>query len=143
MSGAPLPEDQATQAQQIIKDTSNYCFDEYERLLAGDVSRETARIVLPLNTYTEIVWKLDVSNLIKFLYLRDDVHAQWEIRVYAKLIAEAVEHFFPLVYAAYMRERESVKLTPLMIEALITGGEVKGMSKSENAQVQALHNQYA
>jgi len=143
MSGEPLPEAQAQKAQDRIRAICNLAFDEYEQLLRDDVSRETARIVLPLNTYTEIVWKLDVSNLIKFLYLRDDVHAQWEIRVYAKLIAEAVEHFFPLVYAAYMRERESVKLTPLMIEALITGGEVKGMSKSENAQVQALLNQYA
>jgi len=142
MSGEPLPQDQAKAAQRIIEHSANESFDNYELLLANDVSRETARIILPLNTYTECVWKLDVSNLIKFLYLRDDDHAQWEIQVYAMKIAEAVEHFFPLVYAAYMRERESVKLTPLMIEALITGGEVQGMSKSENAQVQALFDQY-
>ena len=143
MSGEPLPTAQALQAQELIRTSADNAFDDYERLLNDlDVSRETARIVLPLNTYTECVWKMDVSNLIKFLYLRDDDHAQWEIRVYARLIAEAVEHFFPLVYAAYMRERESVKLTPLMIEALITGGEVQGMSKSENAQVQALFDLY-
>lgn len=143
MSGEPLPAKDALEARKLIERSSNSSFDHYEELLRRDVSRETARIVLPLNTYTECVWKMDISNLIKFLYLRDDDHAQWEIRVYARLIAEAVEHFFPLVYAAYMRERQSLKLTPMMIEALITGGEVQGMSKSENAQVQALFDQYA
>jgi len=142
MSGEPLPVEDALEARKLIERSSNDSFDHYEELLRRDVSRETARIVLPLNTYTECVWKMDISNLIKFLYLRDDDHAQWEIRVYARLIGEAVEHFFPLVYAAYMRERESVKLTPLMIESLITGGEVQGMSKSENAQVQALFDLY-
>jgi thymidylate synthase (FAD) len=139
MSGKPLMEAQAQLAQDVINRSANSSFDDYEQLLNGlDVSRETARIVLPLNTYTECVWKMDVSNLIKFLYLRDDDHAQWEIRVYAKLIGEAVEHFFPLVYAAYMRERESVKLTPLMIESLIRGDIMDGLSKSEAAQLVAI-----
>lgn len=135
MSGEPLPEEEARIAQQIIKTSCNRAFDDYELLLASNVSRETARIVLPLNTYTECVWKLDVSNLIKFLYLRDDDHAQWEIRVYARLIGEAVERFFPLVYAAYIRERQSVKLTPLQIKSLVQGQLVEGLSKGEAAQV--------
>lgn len=143
MSGEPLPVDVARNARTLITESSERAFDDYEDLLSMDVSRETARIVLPLNTYTECVWKMDVSNLIKFLYLRDDDHAQWEIRVYAMKIAEAVEQYFPLVYAAYMRERESIKLTPMMIEALITGGEVHGMSKSENAEVQRLFDLYS
>lgn len=142
MSGAPLPKEDAEKAWGIIRDSSNGSFDSYEELLANDVSRETARIVLPLNTYTECVWKMDISNLIKFLYLRDDKHAQWEIRVYAMKIAEAVEQHFPLVYAAYMRERESVKLTPKMIETLITGEDVDGMSKSEIAEIQRLFDKY-
>jgi thymidylate synthase (FAD) len=142
MSGEPLPEKQARDAQRIIYNACDHAFDVYETLLKNDVSRETARIVLPLNTYTEVVWKMDVSNLIKFLYLRDDDHAQWEIRVYAKLIAEAVERFFPDVYGAYMRERDSVKLTPIQIEALIRG-EVLEMSKSEGAQVRKILEEYA
>lgn len=137
MSGEPLPEEEAQRAQNIIRESANHSFDDYEILLKSDVSRETARIVLPLNTYTEVVWKLDVSNLIKFLYLRDDDHAQWEIRVYAKLIAEAVEHFFPLVYAAYLRTRESVSLTQDQITAIIMA-DTSGLSKGEAAQVTAM-----
>jgi len=142
MSGQPLPEEEAKECQEIIDTSSNMSFDDYEELLRRNVSRETARIVLPLNTYTECVWKLDVSNLIKFLYLRDDDHAQWEIRVYARLIGEAVERFFPLVYAAYMRERDSLKLTPMQIESLIRGETLEGMSKSETAQVADLLANY-
>jgi thymidylate synthase (FAD) len=142
MSGDPLPFDVASGIQFCIKEASNHSFDMYEALLESNVSRETARIILPLNTYTECVWKMDVSNLIKFLYLRDDDHAQWEIRVYAKLIGEAVERFFPLVYAAYMRERQSFKLTPLQIESLISGNFVKGMAKSEIAQLESIISKY-
>jgi thymidylate synthase (FAD) len=136
MSGSPLEIEEAKECQDIIVNASDRAFDDYEELLGRNMSREGARIVLPLNTYTECVWKLDVSNLIKFLYLRDDDHAQWEIRVYARLIGEAVERFFPMVYASYMRERESVKLTQTQIEALIRGEvSLDDMSKSECAQV--------
>jgi thymidylate synthase (FAD) len=136
-SGKPLPDSDAKIAQDIILKASNDAFDSYQKLLDVNVSRETARIVLPLNTYTECVWKLDTSNLIKFLYLRDDEHAQWEIRVYAKKIAEAVEHFFPLVYEAYMRERSSVKLTVDQINAIINN-DFNKLSKSETDQVKKL-----
>lgn len=143
MSGEPLPTDQALQAQKLIRTSADNAFDDYERLLIDlDVSRETARIVLPLNTYTECVWKLDVSNLIKFLYLRDDDHAQWEIRVYAQEIAKAVEANFPLVYAAYMRERESVSLTAIQIEALIQGQIIDGMAKGEAETVRKILAEY-
>lgn len=139
MSGAALPEDEARHAQAIITQSSNRSFDIYEKLLDQDVSRETARIVLPLNTYTEVVWKMDVSNLIKFLHLRDDDHAQWEIQVYAKLIAETLQHYFPLVYAAYENARESTSLTEAQIRALIIGVfPGHNMSKSEAAQVESI-----
>lgn len=141
MSGASLPESEAKDAQRVIMTSANESFDNYQYLLDNNVSRETARIVLPLNTYTECVWKLDVSNLIKFLYLRDDDHAQWEIRVYAIEIAKAVETHFPAVYAAYMRERESVKFTPLQVKALVRGCIIDGMSKSECAQLNEIWSQ--
>lgn len=112
-------------------------FDTYEFLLSQKVSRETARIILPLNTYTEVVWKMDVSNLIKFLRLRDDSHAQYEIRVYAKLIAEALAHFFPAVYAAYEREKGRISLNQDQIKALIDG-DLTGLPRSEAAVVAKL-----
>ena len=129
-SGDPLKEVDAIIAQSIIHTAANDAFNYYENLLSKNVSRETARIVLPLNTYTEVVWKLDVSNLIKFLYLRDDSHAQWEIRVYAIEIAKAVKKHFPLVYAAYMRERESTSLNQAQIQALIENDST-GLPKGE------------
>lgn len=116
-------------------------FDTYEFLLTQGVSRETARIILPLNTYTECVWKMDVSNLIKFLMLRDDSHAQYEIRVYAKLLAEALAHFFPAVNAAYEREKNRISLNQAQIQALITG-DLEALPKGELKVVQDLLSRY-
>lgn len=116
-------------------------FDTYEFLLTQKVSRETARIILPLNTYTECVWKMDVSNLIKFLMLRDDSHAQYEIRVYAKLLAEALAHFFPAVNAAYEREKNRISLNQAQIQALISG-DLEGLPKGELKVVQDLLSRY-
>ena len=120
-----------------IDASSSATFSRYKALLGQGVSRETARIILPLNTYTEVVWKLDISNLIKFLRLRDDDHAQWEIQQYAKLVSEAVERFFPLVFAAYKESRDSVIVTQKELYALITGDKTD-LSKSQFARIEKL-----
>ena len=140
-SAEPLEYMVAESVRSVITQAGNQAFDIYEAMLETGVSRETARIVLPLNTYTECVWKLDVSNLIKLLYLRDDSHAQYEIRVYAKVMAEALERFFPLVYKAYMRSRESVTLTQKQIHALLIGDTTE-LSKSEARQVEDIQQQF-
>ncbi|MEX1228822.1 MAG: FAD-dependent thymidylate synthase [Planctomycetaceae bacterium] len=71
-----------------------------ERLQAG-VAREQARKDLPLATYTEAYWKVDLHNLLHFLHLRMDSHAQWEIRQYAQTIGEKiVQPLFPIVWEA-------------------------------------------
>jgi thymidylate synthase (FAD) len=136
-SAEPLPKNKAKLVQEAIKIVCNNAFDSYEALLLQGVSRETARIVLPLNTYTECVWKMDVSNLIKFLMLRDDAHAQYEIRVYAKLLAEALAHFFPDVNAAYEREKNRISLNMNQIDALLTG-DLSNLPKGETNTVQNL-----
>jgi thymidylate synthase (FAD) len=136
-SAEPLPKNKAKLVQEAIKIVCNNAFDSYEALLLQGVSRETARIVLPLNTYTECVWKMDVSNLIKFLMLRDDAHAQYEIRVYAKLLAEALAHFFPDVNAAYEREKNRISLNMNQIDALLTG-DLSNLPKGEANTVQNL-----
>lgn len=134
-SAEPLDPHVAKLVQEAITDISNEAFDTYEMLLERKVSRETARMVLPLNTYTEVVWKMDVSNLIKFLMLRDDSHAQYEIRVYAKLLAEALGHFFPAVYAAYEREKSRISLNLQQIEAILNRS-TEGLPKGEAKVVQ-------
>jgi len=138
MSGDPLPADKAAEARALIDASAHTSFDTYEELLNDlDVSRETARIVLPLNTYTEVVWKMDVSNLLKFLWLRDDEHAQWEIRVYAIEIAKLVKQLFPMVYAAYERSRGSWNLTEDQLFALMIGNTDR-LAKGEAAQCEKL-----
>lgn len=142
MSANPLPKSKAEGVKWLIQESSDSSFDIYEVLLDSfKLSRETARMVLPLNTYTEIMWKIDMSNLIKFLYLRDDPHTQWETQQYAKFIATQVEIHFPMVYNAYMRQRSKVYLTQDQINALITKN-TDGLSKSETAQVIELINKH-
>jgi len=138
MSGEPLPEELAKGAQDVMRIASMEAFNAYERLLNEmDVSRETARIVLPLNTYTEVVWKMDVSNLLKFLYLRDDPHSQWEIQVYAREVAKAVKEYFPAVYAAYERSKTRVSLNEDQLYALMTS-DTSHLGKGETAVVEGI-----
>ena len=74
----------------------------YEQRLAAGVAREQARKDLPLSTYTEAYWKVDLHNLLHFLALRMDSHAQLEIRDYATTIGrEIVQRLFPLVWEAF------------------------------------------
>lgn len=135
-----LPEEQATIMRNEIISMSEAAFDLYQDLLDQKMSREMARIVLPLNTYTEIVWKMDLNNMLKFLWLRDDGHAQPEIRVYAQAIAEAVQMNFPKTYAAYLESRESVTLSKKELYAILTGDR-STLSKSETAKSFALQEE--
>jgi thymidylate synthase (FAD) len=74
----------------------------YEQRIERGVAREQARKDLPLSTYTEAYWKVDLHNLLHFLALRMDAHAQWEIRSYASAIGEQiVQPLFPLVWEAF------------------------------------------
>lgn len=73
----------------------------YQTAIELGVARETAREVLPVSTYTEIVWKIDLHNLLHFLRLRMDSHAQYEIRQYAYAIADVVQELFPLAWGAF------------------------------------------
>ncbi len=76
--------------------------DTYAWLVAEDVARELARIDLPLSTYTQWYWKIDLHNLMHFLTLRIDDHAQWEIREFAKVIAGILKRVAPLSYEAWI-----------------------------------------
>lgn len=74
----------------------------YSWMVAEDVAREIARIDLPLSTYTQWYWKIDLHNLLHFLSLRADPHAQYEIRVYAEVMAGIVKRVAPLSYEAWV-----------------------------------------
>jgi thymidylate synthase (FAD) len=108
-----LDQAEAFDATDRIKRESERAHTFYARLLNeradGSVitpgrpglARELARIVLPLNTYTQLYWKIDLHNLLHFLSLRAEAHAQYEIRAYAEVIAGLVERWVPLTAAAY------------------------------------------
>lgn len=80
-----------------IEDKNNRCLEAYEYLLEEGVTREQARMVLPHALYTEFFAKTDLHNLLHFLRLRCDEHAQWEIRQYANTIVELIKPIVPNV----------------------------------------------
>jgi thymidylate synthase (FAD) len=92
----------------------------YQGRLDLGIAREQARKDLPLSTYTEAYWKIDLHNLLHFLHLRMDEHAQWEIRQYARVMGEQiVQPLFPLVWEAFVDyRREAMLLTRLDREVI-------------------------
>ncbi len=101
----------------------------YEARLNAGVAREQARKDLPLSTYTEAYWKIDLHNLLHFLLLRMDTHAQYEIRSYAQLIGEqVVARWVPIVWEAFGDYRlHSVSLSRVEVDVLgaLIAGDVK------------------
>lgn len=105
-SGEFLPVEAGEGLTWDEKDVQAYARNVYESRIAAGVSREQARKDLPLSTYTEAYWKIDLHNLLHFLALRMDGHAQSEIREYATLIGERiVAHLFPLTWEAFLDYR--------------------------------------
>ena len=79
------------------------CRDEYDARVASGVAREQARKDLPLSTYTEAYWKVDLNNLLHFLALRMESNAQYEIREYARTIGEKiVSKWVPMAWEAFL-----------------------------------------
>jgi thymidylate synthase (FAD) len=74
----------------------------YEWMTSEDIARELARIDLPLSTYTQWYWKIDLHNLLHFLKLRVDTHAQWEIQEYGRVMAGMLKRVAPLSYEAFI-----------------------------------------
>lgn len=98
---------------------SQTMYDAYKQFLEQGISREQARIILPLSVYTEWYWKIDLHNLFHFLKLRMDSHAQKEIRDYANAMFQMVKKIFPISCEAFEDYRlNSINLSRLEIEAL-------------------------
>ncbi len=100
--GERLSEQQAADVLELLRRDSEQTYESYEHLM-NDVglARELARIDLTLNYYTQWYWKIDLHNLLHFLSLRMDRHAQLEIRVYADAIAEFVKDWVPATWEAF------------------------------------------
>ena len=138
--GAIIPGQEGEEVLNIISDFSTEAYDKYIALMNLDdkgvpinnnkdgLARELARMVLPTNYYTQWYWKIDLHNLLHFISLRADSHAQYEIRVYAKKIAEIVALWVPFTYEAF--EDYRMNATHLsaqeksIMNQLLTGGKI-------------------
>lgn len=151
--GAISPHAQAL-AKGIFEGTGESMFAVYDRLGEMQVSRELARIVLPLSAYTEFYWKIDLHNLLHFLRLRIDPHAQKEIREFARVIADVVSGWVPVAFEAFTDyrlgavtfSRMEMDFLRLVLEAHEVDDEVLaeslvpldfGLSKREQAELLA------
>jgi thymidylate synthase (FAD) len=120
-SGDFLPADQGGELSAAEAEFQRAARALYEQRIAQGVAREQARKDLPLSTYTEAYWKVDLHNLLHFLALRMDSHAQWEIREYATTIGERIlQPLFPLVWEAFVDYRvQGLFLTRLDREVIV------------------------
>lgn len=100
-----LPPDIQQKVLEILRRDQGSVYASYEELLNDGIARELARINLPLSLYTQWYWQMDLHNLLHFLELRMDSHAQWEIREYANAIAQITRAVAPLAYDAFERHR--------------------------------------
>lgn len=107
-------------------------YGDYQQMLDKGVARELARIGLPLNVYTEWYWKIDLHNLLHFLSLRMDPHAQLEIRDYANAMFALIQPIVPVAAEAFLDYNlGSLRLSRLEIEALRTGRPLGTDNKRE------------
>jgi len=130
--GSNLSKKDTERFVKILKDDAERNYKHYEDMLnenqSGEIknddktglSRELARINLTLNTYTQWYWKIDLHNLLHFLYLRDDPHAQYEIQAYAEIILnKIVKRWVPYTYDAFKEfQLESYNLSRTAIEII-------------------------
>lgn len=99
--GEPVTLEQAQRVIDVLREDSSRSYEHYEGMLSDGVSRELARMNLPVNYYTQWYWKVDLHNLLHFLSLRMDAHAQYEIRAYADVIGGIVAKWVPHAWEAF------------------------------------------
>ena len=149
--GDVLEGEQAKQVLDLLKNDAEKTYSNYETMLNErydgkiidekkiGLARELARMNLTLNTYTQWYWKTDLLNLMNFLRLRADDHAQYEITAYAKVMLDTLKRWVPITYEAFMDYRvggtEVSAKGKTVIQKLIKGESVSmeksGLSKRE------------
>ena len=131
-SAEAMPEDAAETIRGIISQQSKDAYHSYRLLLSTGLTRELARIVLPVNFYTVFRWRVNLHNLFHFLRLREDPHAQYEIRVYAEAIHEACKRYFPVATAAFEQHIQNrVRISPDLARRLAAGDITEGDSEMQ------------
>lgn len=110
-STEPFDSETQERLSQMLAADQTRSAETYHALLEANLARELARINLPVSTYTEWYWQIDLHNLFHFLELRIDPHAQYEIRVYGEVILDMVRRVAPLATEAF--EEHIVGAVPL------------------------------
>ena len=143
--------EQADEVLKILKDDATRTYGNYEKMLNEKydgtkideskvgLARELARMNLTLNSYTQWYWKTDLLNLLNFLFLRADSHAQYEIRVYAETMLDTVKKWVPITHSAFLDYRvgavhisaKGKKVIKEMIEGKEINHESSNLSKRE------------
>jgi len=149
--GEVIEGEQAKQVLDLLKNDAERTYKNYEEMLnqrfdgstidenKKGLARELARMNLTLNTYTQWYWKTDLLNLMNFLRLRADSHAQYEIRAYAEVMLDTLKRWVPITYEAFMDYRvggtEVSSKGKKVIQKLLSGEKVdidqSGLSKRE------------
>tara|TARA_B100001989_G_C24541935_1_gene468136 strand:+ start:1055 stop:2002 length:948 start_codon:yes stop_codon:yes gene_type:complete len=142
---------QADSILNLLKEDAERNYNNYEKMLnetfdgkiidenKKGLARELARMNLTLNSYTQWYWKTDLLNLLNFLSLRADSHAQYEIRAYAELMLDTVKRWVPTTYEAFIDYRvggmelssKGKKVIKKMIQGEKCEYESSGLSKRE------------
>ena len=155
--GEVLQGAEAKQVLDLLRRDAEQTYAHYEEMLNEDsggakrdpgrkgLARELARMNLTLNTYTQWYWKVDLHNLLHFLSLRADPHAQYEIRVYADVMLDTVKRWVPAAFAAFAEYRMGgAHLSAkglAVVQRLIAGEKVEqadsGLSKREWGELMA------
>ena len=158
--GDVLEGEQAKKVLDLLKNDAERTYENYETMLnekydgsiidenGVGLARELARMNLTLNTYTQWYWKTDLLNLMNFLRLRADHHAQYEIRTYADAMLDTLKRWVPITYDAFMDYRvggtEVSDKGKKVIQKLIKGDKVSmeesGLSKREWNELMAAFN---
>lgn len=138
-SEASMKDEKSIEIVDTLREFSSAAYEKYEHMLNDlSLTRELARTILPVNVYTEMYWKIDLHNLLHFLKLRADSHAQYEIQCYAKTILDKiVKAWVPFTYDAFVSYRQKsippkyVALNKRIINGEKITQEISGLSKGE------------
>jgi thymidylate synthase (FAD) len=133
-----LPEEEASAYIARMESVQKASYAEYAELIEAGLARELARIDLPLSLYTEWYWQIDLHNLFRFIQLRIDPHAQYEIREYAKIILDIARKVAPAACASFENHvlggtRFSAEEMAELRRRLSVGGAEEAAAPSEAA----------
>ncbi len=145
--GEVLQGEEAAKVMDMLREDADRCYRNYSWMLNENeedpgrqgLARELARINLTLGTYTQWYWKTDLHNLMHFLRLRADAHAQYEIRVYADAMLDTLKRWVPATYAAFEDYRlgattfsaKAMETLRRMLSGETVSQEASGMSGRE------------